>query len=269
MSIYLQFSHFRSRPTGKLNDFAWYLPVFDEACLYIHVLEKNWDSRESWRRTLFDVLDHRRRAKIAFSGCAFGADRWRSSAVSHDRTASYRRHDSWLSQFFFARVVQTKNYEWENKLATLRETLQRQRCDSLLLLPQGSLCPEQKGKMQFYINSIFCTSWKGRRATESSDAVLMTQLKTEHILGLHRSSTWCHWASLLRMASFQRLRRACNMNSTKTYRPNYEASLGVSKDSYLLIFTECSQSEVWEKPCSWTETQIGQSSMLACLELTT
>ena len=52
-------------------------------------------------RTLFDALNHECRAKIVFSGCALGADRSWSSTVSHDRTASYRHHDSRPSHFFF------------------------------------------------------------------------------------------------------------------------------------------------------------------------
>ena len=43
----------------------------------------------------------RAQGKLTFSGCALSADRSWSSAVSHNRTASYRRHDSRLSQLFF------------------------------------------------------------------------------------------------------------------------------------------------------------------------
>ena len=65
-------------------------------------LAKTIETAESHdvERTLFDVLDHECRTKIVFSGCALGAERSRSSAVSHYQTASYWRHDSRLSKFF-------------------------------------------------------------------------------------------------------------------------------------------------------------------------
>ena len=52
-------------------------------------------------RTLFDALHHECRANIVFRGCALGAGHSWSSTVSHDRTASYRHHDSRPSHFFF------------------------------------------------------------------------------------------------------------------------------------------------------------------------
>ena len=56
-------------------------------------------------RTPFHVIDHERRAKIAFSSGALDTDRSWSSAVSHDRPASYPHHDSRPSQFVLAKAV--------------------------------------------------------------------------------------------------------------------------------------------------------------------
>ena len=66
-------------------------------------------------RTLFDALNHECRAKIVFSGCALGADRSWSSTVSHDRTASYRHHDSRPSHFFFFFFGQVVEAQCRNK----------------------------------------------------------------------------------------------------------------------------------------------------------
>ena len=46
--------------------------------------------------------NHERKAKIMLIGCVFGSGHSWSSAVSHDRTATYRCHDFPLSQFYWA-----------------------------------------------------------------------------------------------------------------------------------------------------------------------
>ena len=63
--------------------------------------KKTKTCQESWhRKKTVRWAQSRAQSKISFSGCALGADRWCSSAVWNDRTASYRRHDSRLSQLF-------------------------------------------------------------------------------------------------------------------------------------------------------------------------
>ena len=86
-------------------------------------------------RKLFDVLGHVRRSKKVFRSCALGSDRWWPSAVSHDRTPSYQRHKSRLSQVFLARIVE--RMQWEHyktsRYCCVQQSLQHahQSADSL------------------------------------------------------------------------------------------------------------------------------------------
>ena len=99
----------RVRHSTKHPRVSYSVSIEKEELWYTTLAKKNWDSRESWcrkeHRSMCSVMSAGH--KIAFSGRAMGADHSWSTVVTHDRTASYQRHDSWLSQFFFflARVV--------------------------------------------------------------------------------------------------------------------------------------------------------------------